>query len=258
MSKKRKRLEMTVGAIQRRWGLRALRRLEADPAKAAIPHISTGFPTLDKALDGIGGIPRSRLSELLGQPTSGMATLALKIIANAQAEGDTVAYVDLSATFDPDYAHRCDVNLNKLLLVRPQSGLEALTITESLLRSRGTGVLLFDAVPHLMREAGGARALPTLLRQMVHSLSQSPCALIFLTPLIYGNAMSADNYPGGFALPPYAAVRLLIQKERWLHRRRDVYGYEAQVRILKNKLGRAGKQARIAITFNGTVRGDST
>jgi hypothetical protein len=76
VSKKRKRLEMTVGAIQRRWGLRALRRLEADPAKAAIPHISTGFPTLDKALDGIGGIPRSRLSELLGQPTSGMATLA--------------------------------------------------------------------------------------------------------------------------------------------------------------------------------------
>ena len=70
--------------------------------------------------------------------------------------------------------------------------------------------------------------------------------------------MSPDNYPGGFALPPYTAVRLLIQKERWLHRRRDVYGYEAQVRILKNKLGRAGKQARIAITFNGTVRGDST
>ena len=258
MSKRRKRLEATVGAIQRRWGIRALRRLEADSAKAVVPHISTSFPSLDKALDGIGGIPRSRLTELLGQPTSGMATLALKIVAKAQAEGDRVAYIDLSATFDPDYAHRCEVNLNKLLLVRPHSGREALEITESLLRSRGVGVLLFDATPHLMREKHGARILAALLRQMVHSLSQSPCALIFLTPLMYGDSMSADNYPGSFALPYYTSVRLLIQKERWLHRRRDVRGYEAQVRILKNKLGRAGKTAKIAITFNGTVRGDGT
>ena len=125
-ARKKKRLEATVAAIQLRWGQKALQ-----PAKQAFsptetaPHISTSFPALDQALAGIGGIPQGRLTEILGTPTSGMATLALKIIAQAQSEGHTTAYLDLGRTFDPEYAARCEVNLSHLLLIRPTTGSEA-------------------------------------------------------------------------------------------------------------------------------------
>ena len=116
---------MTVAAIQQRWGTQALRRWGEAPAyrqgQAAraveAPHIPTGFPALDQAL-GIGGIPRGRITEMMGAPTSGMATLALKVIASAQSRRDMAAYVDLGYTFDPDYAARCGVTPDKLLLVR--------------------------------------------------------------------------------------------------------------------------------------------
>lgn len=257
-SRKRKRLESTVAAIQQRWGTKALRRGGQPKPEAGAAHIPTGFPALDQALTGIGGIPRGRLTELLGAPTSGMVTLALKIIANAQTQGDTAAYVDLGATFDPDYAARCEINLARLLLVRPQSGREALEIVQSLVASRGVGVLIFDAVSYLLADTSTSQALAAALNSLPVLLAKSPCAPIFLTPLQFGGAMSAANYPSGFALPHYAALRLLLEKERWLARGRDVRGYEARVVVLKNKLGLAGQSAKIAITFNGTVRGDST
>jgi recombination protein RecA len=257
-SRKRKRLEATVATIQRRWGLKALRRGKPVDATAKFPHIPTGFPSLDQALVGIGGIPRGRLTELLGAPTSGMVTLALKIIANAQANGDTAAYVDLGGTFDPDYAARCEVNLTRLLLVRPKTGPEALEIAQSLIAGRGVGVLVFEAVPQLLADPHGFRALATVLRQLPQFLAKSPCAPIFLTPLQFGDVMSTANYPNGFALPHYATVRLLLEKERWLQKGRDIRGYRARVLVLKNKLGAAGKSATISITFNGVVRGDST
>jgi recombination protein RecA len=258
LGKKRKRLEATVLAIQRRWGSKALQRGEEALRPALeVSYISTSFPSLDKALE-IGGIPRGRITEILGAATSGMATLALKVIANAQAGGDFTAYVDLGLTFDPDYAVRCGVKLAQLLLARPTTGSEALEIVHSLIASRGTGVLVFDAVSDLMITPDGAQTLSTALRQLPAALAQSTCALIFLTPLQSGNAMSTTNYPGGFALPHYASVRLQLKKEKWLYRYRDIRGYQARVLVLKNKLGKAGQQAKIAITFNGVVSGDGT
>ncbi len=257
-SRKRKRLESTVAAIQRRWGQQALRRGRPVTTTTTIPRIPTGFAALDQALSGIGGIPRSRLTELLGAPTSGMATLALKIIANAQAAGDTAAYVDLAATFDPDYAARCEVNLARLLLVRPQSGREALEIVQALITSRGVGVLVFDAVAQLLADSHSARTLSTTLRHLPQLLTKSPCAPIFLTPLRCGDPLSNANYPPDFTLPHFSSVRLLLEKERWLQKGQDVRGYQARVVVLKNKLGAAGQSASIAITFNGVVRGDST
>jgi recombination protein RecA len=251
-------LEATVATIQRRWGLKALRRGRPVTTSEEIPHIPTGFAKLDQALAGIGGIPRSRLTELLGAPTSGMATLALKIIATAQAAGDKAAYVDLAATFDPDYAARCEVNLARLLLVRPQSGPEALEIIQALITSQGVGVLVFDAVPHLLADSPNSQTLATALDRLPPLLAKSPCAPIFLTPLHFGDAMSTANYPGGFALPHYATLRLVLEKERWLQKGQDIQGYKARVLVLKNKLGAAGKSASIAITFNGVVRGDGT
>jgi len=258
-AKKRKRLEAAVAAIRRRWGPNALRQGgQVRQAAAAMPHISTGFPVLDQALAGINGIPRGRVTEILGAPTSGMATLALKVVAQAQAEGDTAAYVDLGTTFDPDYAARCGVDLNRLLLIRPKTGLEALEIVLILVANRGTGILIFDPVSDLLADQDGAQALSVSLRQLPQALTRSACAPIFLTPLRFGHAMSPANYPGGFALPHYATVRLLLKKERWIYKRGDIRGYQARVLILKNKLGPAGQSAPIAITFNGVVSGDST
>lgn len=256
-SKKRKRLDSAVAAIQQKWGMQALRR-GSRGLTAEFPHISTGFPTLNKALAGIGGIPRGRLTELLGAPTSGMATLALKIITEAQAAKDVAAYLDLGATFDPDYAARCHVNLSKLLLVRPQNGHEALEIAHSLISSRGIGVLVFDSVAHLLADPQGPQKLSTALRQLPQALARSPCASIFLTPLQAGEVSFPENYPSGFALPHYVTVRLLLAKERWLYKGDDVRGYEARVQVIKNKLGSANQTATIAITFNGVVKGDST
>jgi recombination protein RecA len=255
-SKKRKQLEATVIAIQKRWGAKALRRGEQPLTQ--IPHISTSFPALDKILVGIGGIPRGRLTEILGAPTSGMTTLALKIIAQAQTKKDTAAYIDLGGTFDPDYAARCEVNLARLLLVRPGSGVEALEIAQHLIASKGVGVLVFDAVSHLLTHSNGAQTLSLALRQLPSVLSNSPCALIFLTPLPTDDAMSAANYPSGFALPHYATLRLGLKKERWLHKRGQLHGYEARVLVLKNKLGQAGQSAKVSIIFNGVVRSDGT
>ena len=265
---------MTVQAIQKRWGPKAIRKLEApragpsdyaqdrhrDEASATtieVPHIPTGFPDLDKAL-GIGGIPRGRFTEILGAPTSGMATLTLKLIAKAQEDRDTAAYVDLSYTFDPDYAVRCGVSLERLLLIRPHGGREALEIAVSLIAGGGIGVLVFDSVSHLLGETHGPQLMSAALRQLVGVLAESPCALVFLTPLYFGDATSKDNYPSGFALPHYAAVRLLIEKERWIKRRRDVRGYRAKLTVIKNKLAPGGKSATIEITFNGVVNGNST
>jgi recombination protein RecA len=264
-ARKRKLLDMTVAAIQQRWGPQALRRWGQAPGgeqgrastRVEVPHISTGFPALDNAL-GIGGLPRSRITEFLGVPTSGMATLALKVVARAQAMGDMAAYLDLGYTFDPDYAARCEVNLKHLLLVRPRTGDEALEILYSLVTDRGVGILVFDSTSHLIAESHGSRAMSTALRKLAGVLAQSPCVCLFLTPLHFGTASSTDNYPGGFALPNYAAMRLLLEKEEWLRKGRDVRGYRARVTVLKNKLGPAGKQAAIAITFNGVVHGNGT
>ncbi|MBE7557376.1 MAG: hypothetical protein HS126_40580 [Anaerolineales bacterium] len=249
MPSKKKRLDATVAFIQRRWGSAAISKGKPVQPTADVPHIPTGFTSLDKALVGIGGIPRSRLTEITAEKTAGMTTLALKVIANAQAERDMAAYLDLGAIFDPDYASRCGVNLSKLLLVRPQTVQEALEITHSLIGSRGVGVLIFDSVTHLLADPTNVQFLSAALNKMLPTLAKSPCAPIFLTslptPLV------------DFTLP-HTTVRLLFEKERWLNKGRDIRGYEARVSVQKNKLGTAGRSAKISIIFNGTVRGDAT
>lgn len=259
MTSKNRRLELAVATLQRKFGLRAIRKLEclATAAPASFPHISTGFHKLDEAT-GIGGIPRGRITEWLGAPTSGMTTVTLKIVASAQSSGDTAVYVDLGQRFDGDYAARCGVNLKRLYLVRPHSARDALDISLSLVRRRGVGVLVFDSVVEILGENFGARNLSAALRQLAGALYDSRCAVIFLTPLYLGNITSAPNCPSGFALPHYATLRLSIEKDRWIYKRKDVRGYQAQVTVFKNKLAPAGKSVLIAIKFNGTVQGDGT
>lgn len=254
-SKKQKQLEVVARAIQQRWGQQALQR-GIKPTQVA--HIPTGFASLDAALDGCGGVPVGRITEILGAPTSGMTTLALKIIVQAQRQHQMVAYVDLNHTFDPDYAARCEVDLKQLILVRPTSGLEALQLSQSLLTSRSIAVLVFDNITALRHYSIESVSLAATLTQLPANLAHANCAFIGLTPLQFGGAMSMANYPAGFALPHFASLRLELRKEAWLYRGRDVRGYKARMVVIKNKLGRAGQQASLSIIFNGTVRGDST
>jgi recombination protein RecA len=256
-SAKRTRLETTVAAIQGRWGTKALRKAAATDVATATPHIATGFSSLDQAL-GIGGIPRGRISELLGVSTSGMSTLALKVIASAQTAGDQAAYIDLGHTFDPDYAARCGVRVSKMALIRPHAASEALEITHALIARGGVGIAVFDSVTDLLAEAHGAQAMSVALRQLNGALAASSCALLFLTPLYFGDALSLHNYPSGFALPHYVSIRLLLEKEGWLKARRDIRGYQARVTVLKNKLAACSGPTSIAITFDGVVKGNGT
>jgi recombination protein RecA len=249
---KKQKLEMTVAAVQARWGARALRRLRPEDQQAAVPHVPTGFPALDRAL-GIGGLPAGRISEIAGAPTSGMATLALKIVANAQAQGEPAVYIDLERTFDPDYAARCGLSLSEMVLVRPYDARQGLAILQDFAAGGGVSLLACDLPAALLADQKLAQALSATLGRIIAPLSQSRCVLLFLVSLEAGRQPSMAHYPAGSPLPHHAAVRLFIQREQWLYRQQDIRGYRAQVEVIKNKVAAAGKRATITITFNGTV-----
>ncbi len=246
-SDKEKKLQLALEGIQRRWGNRAIGL--AKRQSASIPHISTGFPALDEKL-GIGGIPRGRISEILGAPTSGAVTMAMKIIANAQARQGAAVYLDLEQTFDPDYAAYCGVNPRQIILVHPYNGQQALAMLPDFIANGGMEMIVCDMPLRLQMEPHIMQAISTSLGRLIAPLSRSGCVLLFITTLFSGSTPSLDAYPKHAPLPYYATIRLLIQKERWLYRRRDICGYEAQVLIAKNKLGPAGQKAGIAISFN--------
>lgn len=252
---KKRLLEETIAALQARWGVQAVgRRIPQDIP--SIPHIPTTFPELDKALV-IGGLPRGRISEIIGVPTSGMATIALQIISGAQAQVQTAIYIDPDHTFDPAYAAQRGLELNKIILVRPYNTDQALAILRDFILSGGINILVFDMPFSLLSQPQPAQALASTLERIIAPLSQTNCVLLFLTPLPTnnkplqnGNKSSLADYPAGAALPHFAAVRLFIQRESWIYKDRDIRGYQAQVVILKNKLGPPGNPISINLTLH--------
>ena len=254
MAGKKEKAEKVISAIQKRWGRRIIGRSKGALTQP-IAHIPTGFPQLDKAL-GIGGIPRGRISELLGAPTSGMATVALKIISHAQQRGGMTVYLDVGQTFDPDFALRCGVRLENLRLIRPHNLSQALAILVDLIINGGIELLIFDLPVNLQSGQVPAPKFTASMGRLLAPLSKSGGTLIFLTSLRpLNNSLAA--YSDQVTLPHFATVRLLLQKERWLYEQQDVRGYEAQAWVIKNKLARPGQKVRFGITFNGTVDGDS-
>jgi recombination protein RecA len=247
-SRKKQHLDVAVTAIQRRWGAGALRR---GPGAAAseVPHIPTGFPALDRAL-GIGGLPKGRLIELGGPATSGKTTLALKLLAQAQAGGGQVAYVDQSRSFDPDYARRCGLHLAHLLVGWPLDGGETLATTEALATSGSLAALAFDALGLLWHDPDMGRRLAACLKRLAAPLARSGSLLLFL------HEPAALDTATRSALAHHAAVRLQVSRERWLRRQGDIQGYTARVEVLKNRPGPAGRAAPITIEFDGTSGGD--
>jgi len=229
--RKRTGLETALANLQARWGVRIVRKL-GKPETVTVPHLETGFATLDRAL-GIGGLPRGHVSELVGAPTSGAGTVALKTLANAHYIGEMTVYLDLSGTFDADYAVRCGVRLANLLLVRPTSDAEAFDIAYTLVSSGSVGALIYDA--------GAEMYLSVVWRLLLAPLANSACAFIYLS-----ESATAES----------AAVRLYIERERWLYRRRDVRGYRARVTILENKFSALRNPVSVLIGFSGAVAGD--
>jgi len=243
-------IEQLITAVQRRWGARALRFL--DNAAPTVPVVPTGFAALDVAL-GIGGVPRGRLTELLGTPTSGMITIALTLIAQAQAQGDLAGYVDLSRTFDAEYAALVGIDLAALLLVRPFSAADALEMIQALVASSGVGVLVVDALALLQSIPRDAALLDQALRLLPGMLASSPCALVALTPLPYSPEMTRSLAFSGSLLAHTAAIRLHIVRENWLPAEHGPPGCHARISVLKHKLAATGQKAQVLIRFAGEV-----
>jgi recombination protein RecA len=250
--KSTRQLDMAVATIHRRHGPRAL--IKGRPSRAAgsttdVPHIPTGFPPLDCAL-GIGGLPKGRICELLGPATSGKTTLAIKFLVQAQASGGQVIYIDQALYFDPDYAHRCGLDLSRLLVGTPHNLEEALAMTEAMVRSGGSVALVFDTLDILWTDPTATSLMAATLNRLPVPLARSGAVLLVL------HECPTDNSPALSTLAHHAAMRLHIVREHWLSKSKDIRGYKVRVEVLKNQLGPAGRKATITIEFNGTVRGN--
>ena len=249
----KRRLEKTVSALQARFGMRAVRRLGQD-LDEPLPRLATGFTALDKLLGG--GLPRGRITEIAGSPTSGMATLALKTIAQAQAQGEMAIYLDLEQTFDPAYAARCGVIMEQLILIHPYNAQQGFAVLEEF-AAGDVGVLVCDLPLRILSAPPLLQALSTTLERLLAPLGKSTTVLICLLSL---PSAAPATYAQSVALPHYATVRLLISRERWIYRRRDIHGYRVQVRVVKNKLrptSAAGTMVEVDIVFDeGPEGGD--
>jgi recombination protein RecA len=168
-----------------------------------------------------------------------------------------VGYIDQARYFDPDYAHRCDLDLSRLLVGRPYDLREALAMTESLVRSGSLSALVFDAPDFLWTDPEATSQLAAFLDRLPASLARSRIAFLFLHESPPGRSATLRQAQDVAlsALAHYATVRLQVVRERWLRRHGDVRGYKARVEVLKNRLGPAGQAVTIAIEFDGTVRG---
>ncbi len=238
----KRRLDQTLDALRRRFGSRVVGRLGDNlrPPPACLP---TGFPALDSLLGG--GLPRGRIVELAAAPTAGMVTLALNVVAQAQACGEPAVYLDLQHAFDPDYAARCGVLVDRLLLVRPDGAAQAFALLHDLAGGE-RGVLICDLPPHVVADARLAQALSAALGRLMLPLGRSPTVLLCLV-----------STPPGRPLPlqHYAAVRLLLHRERWLYQGPDICGCRTAVLLAKNKQGASGQSVTLDLFFGDAAQG---